>query len=98
MDDGERFAANARFCRKQASLLKDPDAIAQWERLARDYERLAVNPAAAQASMIVRKDGGAEERALDHHQLDDQHRPALQETERAATVRGSTRGHRPRSK
>lgn len=46
MNDRERFAANALFCRKQASVLKDPDAIAQWERLAYEYEKLAVNPAA----------------------------------------------------
>jgi hypothetical protein len=98
MDDRERFAANAQFCRKQAALLKDPDAIAQWERLAREYERLAANPAAAQASMIVLEDGGAEERALNHHQLDDQHRSALPETERATTARGSSRGHCARSK
>ena len=97
MDDRERFAANAAFCRKQASLLKDPDAIAQWERLAREYERLAVNPAAAQ-STIAGEDDGVAERALDHDQTDDARRPESQDTERAATTRGSTRGHRSRSK
>jgi len=98
MDDRERFAANAAFCRKQAALLKDPDAIAQWERLAREYERLAVNPAAAQSSVTAREDGGVAERALNRHQIDDEHRPAPQETDRGGTARGSTRGHRSRSK
>lgn len=56
MDDRERFAANAHFCRKQASLLKDPDAIAQWERLAREYEKLAVNPAAQSSLSAAEKE------------------------------------------
>jgi hypothetical protein len=47
MDDRERFAKNALFCRKQAAALKDPAAVRHWTRLAREYERLALNPAAA---------------------------------------------------
>ena len=70
MDDRERFAANALFCRKQAALLKDPGAIAQWERLAREYERLAVNPAADQPATGARDvDRGADDAPeFNHHE------------------------------
>jgi hypothetical protein len=47
MDDRERFARNALFCRKRAAALKDPAAIGHWTKLAEEYERLALNPAAA---------------------------------------------------
>ena len=47
MDDRERFAKNALFCRKRAASLKDPASVRHWTRLAEEYERLAVNPVAA---------------------------------------------------
>jgi hypothetical protein len=47
MDNRERFARNALFCRSRATRLKDPDAVRHWTRLAEEYERLALNPAAA---------------------------------------------------
>jgi hypothetical protein len=50
MDDRERFALNARFCRQQAALQKDRQAIQHWLKLAADYERLAAHPIAEASS------------------------------------------------
>ena len=61
MDDRERFAKNALFCRKQAAALKDPAAVRHWTRLAEDYERLALNPAAAPPTSRRRSRGASME-------------------------------------
>ena len=53
MDDRERFAKNALFCRKRAAARKDPAAIRHWTKLAEEYERLAVNPVAAPPGRAV---------------------------------------------
>lgn len=46
MDDRERFARNAKFCREQAALQKDPRTVQHWTKLAEEYEKLALHPAA----------------------------------------------------
>jgi hypothetical protein len=55
MDDRERFARNALFCRKRAAVLKDPASIRHWTRLAEEYERLALNPAAGPPLPLPRR-------------------------------------------
>ena len=58
MDDRERFALNARFCRQQAGLQKDKKAIQHWLKLAAEYERLAVH-SVADPSLPARQQGGS---------------------------------------
>jgi hypothetical protein len=62
MDDRERFALNALFCRKRAAALNDPKAVRHWVKLAEEYERLAVNPAAEPSDQVRRRPRGVDSR------------------------------------
>jgi hypothetical protein len=46
MTDADRFRHRAKDCREQAILLQDPKAVAQWLKIAEEYDKLAEAAAA----------------------------------------------------